>query len=1795
MDGDKLPDIVRLEQLPNGARLKILLNTGQGWLPLQPVILGGGVTGVAPHLEDVNRDGLPDVVCSDVREYPADGHLEADQDVWINRGVANSQTGERISFRGVQYTRSTPGGLQVPAASPPQSGDLDGDGAYDIVSFYSKFNGTTPGFRAGVGLGHGTGATFGGASALAYRSVFAQYAPTAIGGELVFADDYGFALLDVNGDGLADLVRNHRNRDAGSSSPNQGGGQLLINTGTTWKDISGITGWQIPAGALAVPRTPDPVAVNDGSAFVDLDGDGLADLITESPTTHAWLNTYAPPIITGFPNQLALATQVNYVVVTTADAQNPPAGESPTYVETGALDPGTKRATLPLRVVKSVIADTAEGHQTTQKYQYSDLRLSAFDYGPQGFKTMTVTDPSGLVTKTTFAQAYPYTGLPLTVEKSNQGPVTTTKTTYCTSNEQTDCIGPSAEVPSSSQARPPRSTFFPRPVFIEDVTYLRTSTFPQPAPAFTLTVSTFVHDDLGNPTTTNVITHGLNEDYGTLTQNTYGDPGSLEQRLGKVTRTVVTTQRGIPQGPPRSHTTEFEYRTFVGALALSKRKVEPNSPADQQLELHTAYDYDRFGNVITTTDCASNFTDCAAGAAGPADLPFRTMRVSFNKSDFNGPSGPGLISALSYGDGRFPVKTTNALGQSTFAAYDPLLGVVVQATDLNGINICYGYDPIGNKTSDTSRCGSGSPLTTILTRFTTPAVPPPPCNPGDVCVSPPILAKVISVAQPQGATPTWTYADALGRTIMTRTHHFDGTFIESTKSFDPLGRLASETKPYRPGDPVFSTTYTYDPLGRVQTATQDLGSLDGTSSPTSTTTTTTYLPAKIATDHLVGGTVQHREETKNVVGKVVTVGDTDGRPISYSYDADGNLTDTTDPAGNGVHIGYDTRGRKTSSTDPDLGTWTYTYDGFGDLVTQTDAKSQTTTMTYDVLGRMTTRTDATGTAQWVYDSAPAGVGKLAAMVSAPDPTLNGTCDIPFATVTDGNRAGRSFHYNQFGDLETESQCTDGTNFATDYQYDGLGRPSVVRYPAIAGRRLAVESHYTSLGHLQFISDLADGSILWIAKTMNALGQVTDETLKNGVETTSTRNPATGWLLGSQAVAHADSDRLIQKWGYGFDEAGNLTTRDRADAINAATSHETFTYDGINRLDTATVATSDGFVKPEQFVYDSLGNITQKGGQQYFYNTGCKAGSRPAGPHAVCSVEGGSSYSYDANGNLVSGGGRTVSYDPANKPLHMESSSPTACSVLFAYGADMNRVVQIATSGGQTARTLYVGLGGTGKSIYERTTTGDTTEHAQFIYAQGAHGGAAFAIRVSTQTTSTLTATTKYYHFDHLGSVTAMSDEQGRVIASGPDATMMGYDAWGLRRNPDGRPATAPFSQQPGRREFTGHETITGVGLVNMNGRIYDPVLGRFLSPDPNIQFVADLQSYNRYSYVHNNPLSYSDPTGFGLFAPFGLHGWVDTALTIGVAVVGAGICGVSAGAGCAAFGLFAAYLSATSAGVGALEAGASAGQVFGLMGVNFVAGLAGGAAGGQVGGLAGAIVGGGISGAAAAALTTEITNSGHLGRNILLGAAQGAVSGAGAWALTSGLAQVTQAGVAEAQGGGGSGEARITRIEREFAASNGQAGSNGDGGSYAADAERGKAAGYASGRASRAAGHGVGSVRDAESLNTLEPGFREPATRVVDRMVDHGYDVRVVWGRRTQAENQVLVEQGLASPTSKHLTGEAVDLINRANPYPNDHNNAYYLHLRDAVLQERLVWGGFCWGDCVRNRWDPTHFEAPNP
>lgn len=113
----------------------------------------------------------------------------------------------------------------------------------------------------------------------------------------------------------------------------------------------------------------------------------------------------------------------------------------------------------------------------------------------------------------------------------------------------------------------------------------------------------------------------------------------------------------------------------------------------------------------------------------------------------------------------------------------------------------------------------------------------------------------------------------------------------------------------------------------------------------------------------------------------------------------------------------------------------------------------------------------------------------------------------------------------------------------------------------------------------------------------------------------------------------------------------------------------------------------------------------------------------------------------------------------------------------------------------------------------------------------------------------------YIHSDYLGSVNFISNSAGAVVQE------TGFDAWGRQRNA----SNWTYNSLPAlkfERGYTFHEQLDAFELVNMNGRMYDPVIGRFLSPDPMTPSAENLQNFNRYSYVLNNPLKYTDPSGY---------------------------------------------------------------------------------------------------------------------------------------------------------------------------------------------------------------------------------------------------------------------------------------------------------------------------------------------
>ena len=185
---------------------------------------------------------------------------------------------------------------------------------------------------------------------------------------------------------------------------------------------------------------------------------------------------------------------------------------------------------------------------------------------------------------------------------------------------------------------------------------------------------------------------------------------------------------------------------------------------------------------------------------------------------------------------------------------------------------------------------------------------------------------------------------------------------------------------------------------------------------------------------------------------------------------------------------------------------------------------------------------------------------------------------------------------------------------------------------------------------------------------------------------------------------------------------------------------------------------------------------------------------------------------------------------------------------FSYGPAGNRWKQVAKYGAATETTHYAA------NDLEKVIQGGVTTWRHYLTAPG---GVAVQIRRNDGTPASM----RYLTLDHLGSI-GQDHRRRRATSSLPKASAHSARAAG-RTGPARRlPASLRAIAAVTRDGFTGHEHLDNVELVHMNGRVYDPLLGRFISADPYVTRPYDGQGLNRYSYVLNNPLALVDPSGF---------------------------------------------------------------------------------------------------------------------------------------------------------------------------------------------------------------------------------------------------------------------------------------------------------------------------------------------
>lgn len=684
----------------------------------------------------------------------------------------------------------------------------------------------------------------------------------------------------------------------------------------------------------------------------------------------------------------------------------------------------------------------------------------------------------------------------------------------------------------------------------------------------------------------------------------------------------------------------------------------------------------------------------------------------------------------------------------------------------------------------------------------------------------PVNAVYFVTKQNTGSAPVITWFDKMGREIRTQSTGLNSKIIYKDTQYNGRGQVSQTSQPYFSTDSgsVYWYQYQYDDLGR----------LFYTQNPDNTSASQNYQGLTTISTNSKG---QTSTKIKNTQGQVVQMIDDMQQSTTYLYDAYGNLKQVTDAALNITSMDYDLRGRKIAMDDPDMGHWEYRYDALGNLRWQQDANGQVVAMQYDKLNRLVKRIEPEGENTWLYDiGGGKGIGKV---------------------YSEGGASGdvKYYMYDQFGRAYLTAKFIDGIGYLERTAYDVYGRVKSIWYPD----GFSITNIYDVSGYLTEVQNTKSSESYWKAHYADASGRLTQQTYSNNVTTTQSytrmgqlETILTGLGQGSE----------LQYLSYGYDAIGNLEVRQD---LNQNLT-ETFVYDSLNRLKEANITGLGG----KTYDYDAIGNITFKsdvGTYEYNKQTG--------GPHAVTSI-GADLYFYDFNGNQVfanyNGGGavRYITYNSFNKPSVISANGG---STTYYYDINHQRKKKINNKNGVINTTIYFG------KYYEEIHKGSgSVERKHYI----AVGGATVVFAKITYADNSTQEKTRYYHHDHIGSTDVITDENGVMT------DRMSFDPHGQYRGALDWSNVATIFDASITRGFTGHEMDDDVGLINMNARMYDPKLGRFLQADTVIQFPYSSQGYNRYTYVNNNPLSFTDPSGHGLGGFF--EDVADTFLDVGDAV-----------------------------------------------------------------------------------------------------------------------------------------------------------------------------------------------------------------------------------------------------------------------------------------------------------------------
>ena len=905
---------------------------------------------------------------------------------------------------------------------------------------------------------------------------------------------------------------------------------------------------------------------------------------------------------------------------------------------------------------------------------------------------------------------------------------------------------------------------------------------------------------------------------------------SAEGKDYSVGRPRVKTELVRAYGDSKGAKEEYHYENnLLKSLTTYNR--------DNSGWLKESYEYDGFGNITTKTISNSVDSNTQTSKTEYEDKG----RFVIKKTD-----NLGLITLITYDDWGQVLTQKDPLGNTLTNSYDSWGKLLSVSTNLGGTKTIT-YEKLNNHDVKTTEY---SPDGGVSISFTNKI--------GQTYKS---TAKVfLSKLTVSDDKPDVYFPDTpgLGNSPITTMEKPDSktkyditpnTYASKEVHYDALGRKIKESEAYLSNAAASQwNTIEYDEYSRPIKATAFTGKIVETKYTKNTVTVTE-----------TNASNRFKKQTFDALGNITSTEDKGGI-IEFKYNAAGEVIEAKYGT-NIVTTKYDAWGRKIEYHDPSNGLYKYEYHhGFG-LLTKEISPKGFKEYTYNDKGQLISQKEKSNK-QGVTDK------EIHFAYNDKGMLLSKT----------GSSKGKAFSshiaYDKYGRVIAASEESFGKKYERkNVVYDPIGRVhSYEKSLTSSGKttHVVIENVYDSWsGTLYQLKDKSSGKVLWELEELTVKGKV----LKAKLGGTSIQNTydANDFL---SAVSHkAEGKPDILSIAYSFNAIKNeLNSRNTSGAFNIL---ERFVYDDNNRLINWTNPRTGEL---HHNVYDKQGRIIENDqlGKIKFENK-----DKVYQPTGMSLNEKGAEL---LKNNLI----QKIEYNENNDPVFIDGVKG---DVRFEYGLTAMR--QMMTFGGEFL-SENASQNETSHGKFTRFYSEDGSFEVTLDHQSGKEkhilyiGGNPYESEIIfVKDFKEEKGSYKFLHKDYLGSILAISDEEGNKLEQ------RHYDAWGNLTHlqiGNGEVITDPEQIAKAQllldRGYTSHEHLWEVGIIHMNGRLYDPLLRRFLNADENIQDPHNTQNYNKYGYVFNNPLMYNDPSGELAFLPALIIGAIVglTSYTVGLIV-----------------------------------------------------------------------------------------------------------------------------------------------------------------------------------------------------------------------------------------------------------------------------------------------------------------------